>query len=53
MVPAPRETGVPNYDVSPDGQSFVMIRSAGSVDMHLHVIQSLHEELKRLVAPTR
>ena len=52
-VPAPRETGVPNYDVSPDGQSFVMIRSAGSVDMHLHVIQSLHEELKRLVAPTR
>jgi len=42
-------TGLPNYDVFPDGRTFVMVRSARS-EMHLHVIEHWAEELNRLVA---
>jgi len=43
------------YDVSPDGQQFLMIKSAGtdgSLAPSLIVVQHWDEELKRLV-PTR
>ncbi len=40
--------GRPNYDVSPHGQSFVMVRMA-SDPRHLHVVNNWFEELKRLV----
>ena len=47
-VLAAAAVGRPNYDVSADGRSFVMIRSA-SDSRHLHVVLNWFEELKRLV----
>jgi hypothetical protein len=45
------------YDVSPDGQRFLMIKASGesndmSAPMSIIVVQNWTEELKRLV-PTR
>jgi hypothetical protein len=37
-------TGLPNYDVFPDGRTFVMVRSALS-EMHLHIIPNWIEQL--------
>ena len=39
------------YDVTADGQRFIMIRNSesGSFDEELIVIENWHEELKRLV----
>jgi Tol biopolymer transport system component len=40
----------PNYDVTPDGQRFVMVRTApGSEQSQINVILNWFEELKRLV----
>ena len=40
----------PNYDVSLDGQHFLMVQQSGSVDeTPVIVVQNWHEELKRLV----
>ena len=42
----------PNYDVTPDGQRFVMVRAAqGSDQAQINVVLNWFEELKRL-APT-
>ena len=43
--------GSPNYDVSPDGQQFVMVRRAGEGEraLQINVVQNWLEELKRLV----
>ena len=41
--------GHPNYDVSPDGQSFVMIRTERNEEqVHLNVVFNWFEELRRL-----
>ena len=49
LDPAPT-VGVPNYDVSPDGQEFVMVRTtAGRTSEQVHVIVNWFEELNRLV----
>ena len=46
----PSELGRPNYDVSPDGRSFVAVRTGDhSPATHLYVIESWFEELKRRV----
>jgi serine/threonine-protein kinase len=45
-VPSPTETGLPNYDVFPDGRRFVMVRSATTSEMHVHVIQNWFEQLR-------
>ena len=37
-------TGLPNYDVFPDGRTFVMVRSARS-EMHLHLIPNWFEQI--------
>ena len=42
---------IPNYDVSPDGQRFVMVKDE-SASGRLNVVLNWFEELKRL-APTR
>ncbi len=42
------ETGV-NYDISPDGQRFLMIKEGGAGQAQIHVILNWFEELKRLV----
>jgi hypothetical protein len=39
-----------NYDVTPDGQRFVMVRSGQTVvPTQIHVVLNWFEELKRLV----
>jgi Tol biopolymer transport system component len=43
-------TGHPNYDVSPDGQRFLMSRHEGRALNQIHVILNLMEELKGRVA---
>jgi Tol biopolymer transport system component len=45
------ENGGPNYDVSPDGERFLMIRSAAnrSATEQIVVVQNWFEELERLV----
>jgi Tol biopolymer transport system component/tRNA A-37 threonylcarbamoyl transferase component Bud32 len=50
FVPGPTEAGIPNYDVAPDGSSFVMVRSVINSATHLLVVQNWFEELKRLGA---
>ncbi len=41
---------ISNYDVTPDGQQFVMVRSAqASEQIQIHVVLNWFEELKRLV----
>ena len=43
-------TGNPYYDISPDGQRFLMIKSAeGSQSAQINVVLNWFEELKRLV----
>jgi hypothetical protein len=42
---------VANYDVSPDGQRFVMVKD-DSASGRINLVLNWHEELKRLV-PTR
>jgi hypothetical protein len=48
--------GVPNFDVSPDGQRFLMIRDVTPIEPSARdeviVVLNWHEELKRLV-PTK
>ena len=44
-VPAPSESGRPNYDVARDG-SLVMVRSVDRSATHLHVVQQWFEELR-------
>jgi hypothetical protein len=44
------DTGHPNYDVSPDGQQFLMSRHEGPALTQIHVILNLMEELKGRVA---
>ncbi len=43
----------PQYDVSPDGQRFVMVKEASDAgdtpQTPIHVVQNWFEELKRLV----
>ena len=40
----------PNYDVTPDGQRFVMVRAAqGSEQAQINLVQNWFSELKRLV----
>ena len=46
-VPAPSESGRPNYDVARDG-SFVMVRSLERSATHLHVVQRWFEELRAM-----
>jgi serine/threonine-protein kinase len=38
--------GRPNYDVAPDGRSFVMVRRADRSAMHLHVTENWFEQLR-------
>jgi len=40
---------LPNYDISPDGQRFVMIKAVEGSTGQIHVILNWFEELKRLV----
>jgi Tol biopolymer transport system component len=44
-LPAPSESGRPNYDVAKDG-SLVMVRSVDRSSTHLHVVQRWFEELR-------
>jgi serine/threonine-protein kinase len=39
----------PNYDISPDGNRFVMVRRDSSPPREIHVVLNWFEELKRLV----
>jgi hypothetical protein len=39
-------TGRPNYDVTPDGRSFVMVRSMPGATAHLHIVQNWTQQLK-------
>jgi hypothetical protein len=51
-VASPKTT--PNYDVSPDGQRFLMIKSSDSAQgapTQIVVVQNWFEELKRLAPP--
>ena len=52
-----RDFGTPlvhrNYDVTADGQRFVMVKSADEVETRIHVIVNWHEELERLMADAR
>jgi hypothetical protein len=42
--------GFPNYDITPDGQQFVMIRGEAPAPLtEIHVVVNWFEELKRLV----
>jgi hypothetical protein len=49
----PSPAGFPNYDVSPDGQRFLMVKSAeqssSSSLTQIVVVQNWFEELKRRV----
>jgi Tol biopolymer transport system component len=44
-----RPPGYQYYDISPDGQRFVMIKESGQQEGQIHVILNWFEELKRLV----
>ena len=37
------------YDISPDGQRFLMIKETGADQAQIHVVLNWFEELKRLV----
>ncbi len=43
--------GTPNYDVSPDGQQFVMVRRTGEGERapQINVVLNWFQELERLV----
>jgi hypothetical protein len=44
-VLAPSETGRPNYDIAPDGLSFVMVRTVERSPTHLHVVENWPDRL--------
>ena len=48
FVLGPTEAGLPNYDVAPDGRSFVMVRSVINSATHLHIVQHWFKEVTRL-----
>ena len=50
-TPSATPQTIPNYDVSPDGQRFVMVKD-DSASGRLNIVLNWTEELKRLV-PTR
>jgi len=41
--------GTSNYDISPDGQRFLMIKQEQTAEAQIHVVLNWFEELKRLV----
>ena len=42
--------GIPNYDVAPDGEGFLMVkRDLDALPQKINVVLNWHEELKRLV----
>ncbi|MDA2924374.1 hypothetical protein MYX65_06910 [Acidobacteria bacterium AH-259-L09] len=45
----PRRRDVQDYDISPDGQRFLMIKEEKSAPTQLNVVENWFEELKRLV----
>lgn len=46
----PVDTGYPNYDVSPDGRRFLMMKPGGTDESAtITVVLNWFEELKRLV----
>jgi hypothetical protein len=50
----PTPATFPNYDVSPDGQRFLMVKPAGqeqSAPTQINVVLNWFEELKRRVPP--
>ena len=50
IVRAPWRQGFPNYDVSLDGQRFLMVqRDPSSIPRRINVVKNWFEELKRLV----
>ena len=42
-----------NYDVTSDGQRFVMVKFDEEAETRIHVIVNWHEELERLMADAR
>ena len=49
LFSGPFRMGFPNYDVSPDGERFVMVRYGEESIPRINVVQNWFEELKRLV----
>jgi hypothetical protein len=45
-------TGTANYDVSPDGQRFLMVRISAATSLMVTLVEHWLEQLKRLV-PTK
>lgn len=47
----PTNASLPQYDVAPDGQHFVMVKDAGSEQstMQINIVQNWFEELKQKV----
>ncbi len=45
-------TGHPSYDVSPDGERFLMVRLDGTAPTELNVILNVESELAQEVVPT-
>lgn len=43
-----RAAAIPNYDVAPDGQNFVMVRTDRSASTELHLVLNWFRELERL-----
>ena len=48
-LPGNTPTSAPNYDITPDGQRFVMVRVGSSEEYGATVVLNFSEELKRLV----
>jgi Tol biopolymer transport system component len=49
-IRAVADTGRANYDVAPDGRSFVMVRQAEASAAHLHVTENWFEALQSTAA---
>jgi eukaryotic-like serine/threonine-protein kinase len=47
----PTPATFPNYDVSPDGQRFLMLKPGEAAPTQINVVLNLFEELKRRVPP--
>ena len=45
--------GIPYYDISPDGQRFLMLKKEQGTETQIHVVLNWFEELKRLVPTDR
>jgi serine/threonine-protein kinase len=53
LFSGPFETGSPNFDVSPDGQSFLMVEAdPDAKPTQINVILNWSQELTRVMAPT-